>query len=1571
VRRADDDIHADREATTFASSVVDVSSAAVPWRRTATVVLATVLAVAAVVVVVRSDGLPAVDATTSRATRWFVHQATGRVVLADGYAGTALARLDGVADGAPLSIAEGAAGAYVLDESGAEARPIDSAALRFGPGIAVAPLSTGVAFVAGVGPNGLVVAAGDEATLVSRTGETVPFETPGGDEVRVASDGAVWAVVDGALVRTTSTSSTSTRVGAGVDLVTVGSAAFVLDPAGARARFHDGRWVDLPDGVSTSEFVLQESGPAAPCAWVGADDELWCVGRRGVDETVVVDGLDLDGADRLAIAGDAAAVVRSSPVRIDRLDLRAGRVIDDLVANVPDGADLGITASTDLVWIDDEQGDLVWAVNPWRLEAIRKNDAATPLLGDTGEVIEEGSSTGDDTPGPVVSSGPEIAERQPDNNGIDDPPVAFDDAVRVRIAASIPIVVTANDFDPDGEGIAVVRVGQPGRGSADVASATTVVYRPEPGATGVDRFEYTIADGNGTEASAVVTVELVPADATNTAPVGRDDTAETATDTAVVVDVLLNDIDPERDPISLGSFRPADVGGDVTQTVGPSGLPALRYEPARGVSGTATFTYRPVDSFGALGPETTVTVEIAQPGDENRAPVVQPDAVRLRRNLATPVPVLANDRDPDGDDMFVDVPGPLPDGLEVEIEGTTLMVTARAGSADLVPFTYTVTDEVGHVVPGSVLVVVVADIEPNRPPLVNADTGTAVVGQSTRLDVLANDSDPDGDPLIIVAVEQPVSGGGRAEVDGNAVRFVPSAVPGDESVSVRFRYTVNDGNGHEVSGEVSVTVLPESVAAPPYARDDAATTERDVAVTIDVLANDGDPSGDEPTIVGTTPGCPNGGRATVGPDERVTFTPPRGAVGVYRCTYEVTNRRGLRASASIIVNVREPSVTNLAPVVIGEQLTVEVGKVLVVDVLANDVDPDGPSSALTVLSSTRPTLGQARRDGGVITFTAGDVLGPTVITYQVGDAAGGVTAGRLVIRVIERILFSPLANSDSRAIVGPGAPTQIDVLSNDSDPDGDVASLQIVSAVVTSGPGSASVDGRLVTMSPDPAFVGDLVATYEIVDADGRTASATITLTVAEPLNRPPVAVDDAADVVFEGQVTVEVLFNDSDPDGDALTLSILTPPAAALGSALVVGTAIEFTAAAGASGTAQVVYEVSDGEDTAQATLTVRVLACAAATPVAPNVALATGYQQPIAIDLRNYARNGTVVDVSAPLSAVSGVVTPPPGENGNITITYAVVNACAARATGAVTIDVNQDPVARPLDVQIGRFEQRSIPVSDLASDSEPLRIDTLGGAPDWVRVVGGTSLDLDPDGVPAGTSVFDVVVQDPGGLRATVVLTVAVIDLPPVAAPDLVDATDGPVTFDPLANDVDPDGGAISIQAIPTSAPFDAGGVASISVLGGDRVRIDPGDGVGVATFTYTIVDDGGQVSAPATVTVRVNRPPVVTPVDVTVAAGTATDVPVVASDPDGDPLVLTVPDAPAGLGLAVDGSILRITAPAVDADTTYAFTVVVTDPRGASASASARVTVTAPPPTTAPPTTAPPTTAPPTSTTTIPG
>ena len=1553
---------------------------AVSWRRAVVGLSAVALGLTATVAALRSDGFTAVDATVPRATRWFIDSSTGRAVLADGFAGRTIARLKVGSPGDVLDIAQSATRAVVLDRTEATTRSIDWATFAVGPPQTLG-LGTSADTVIGVGQPGVIAVdpTTTEAVLVPPEGEPQRFAAPaavGDGNTRVAPDGAVWTLAGGRVTRTTTVAPEVYAADLDAAKMTlVGNLAMVYDGATNRVRLGGGSWVELPGDVEPSELVVQEPGPTAGCGWLATGARLWCVSGDGIEHSAEIDGLRAGGADQLAIAGDAAALVDRPTGAIQRLDWRAGRVLDDAAAFVDRDARLNVAASVDLVWIEEAQGDLIWAVTPWGLNPMHKDDDTAPLMGESGELIDDGSGGAG---GAVDQEQADELEREPDDNGFDDPPVAVDDPVTARTGASVTVPVTANDYDPDGEAVAVVDYGEPARGRVEITSASTVVYYPDPGFVGTDRFDYTISDEFGHEANATVHLTLLDVNAPNSAPLGRADSATTGPDVEVIIDVLLNDVDPERDSLRIGSFTPADIGGEVFEDRSLTGFPALRYVPPAGSSGKATFTYRPMDSFGAEGDPVPVTVEIAQPGDPNRAPIAQPDAVRVRRNAPpTDVQVLTNDRDPDGDRLTLTLRDPEPEGLGLRVTGQRIEVTARAGVRERVRFAYTITDEHGEQATGNVLVVVVGEEEPNRAPVAAADTATAVVGQTTSIQVLSNDSDPDNDPLILVDAQpsgESASAGAVRVVD-DRVEYTPASLTSDEPVDDRFTYRISDGHGHQATGTVAVRVLTEEVKAPPFARDDIATTIVDTPVTIDVLRNDGDPSGQQPRLVGD-PGCPAGGTAERTDANRVRFTPPPGKVGEYRCTYEVANRQGSTDHADIIVTVFDPPNANQPPTVIGETAVLRFGETRPFAVLENDTD-DGPRGALRVSSSTTPIAGTATRNGDIITFTAPRFATEVVISYTVADAQGGTGTGNIVIRVLPPEPKPPIAVDDVDAVRGPLTSRTVPVTLNDSDPDGDPALLSVASASVVSGPATATYGATTVRVAlTDPGYVGTIAVNYTVADRDGLTDVGTLVLDVLPPLNRPPVAVPDIEEVVNGGVVEVPIGLNDSDPDGDVLAFQITRSPDSTLGTASLSGSTLTFRARPGApSGVAEVGYRISDGEFTADTTVRIAVQACAVAPPGAPDLFFETGYQQPIAIDLTERASNGTVTDVGAPLGAASGVYTPPEGMNGNVTFNYQVRNSCGIVATGTVTIDVNQPPVGTPVALTIGRHEQVSVPISQLASDDEALTITAVPGQPDWVTVpAGGQSLQINPAG-RTGTVAFTAVISDPGGLTVDVPVTIELVNQAPVGQPDSARLPTGAGTVNVLGNDADPDGDAISILAYPAQVTFPNGAVASLTAAG-SAIDVVARDAAGTATFVYTIADAYGAVSGEIPVTITVNGAPRASDFTIDVPADGSATVAAPVSDPDGDALQLTVAEPPAGSGWAVSVNGLSITAVDVSSlqpsppPLVLEYTVV--DPDGRTA--TARVTLNAlPEPTTTTTTTTttlpPPTTVPPATTTTL--
>src|SRR6185295_7376920 len=143
-------------------------------------------------------------------------------------------------------------------------------------------------------------------------------------------------------------------------------------------------------------------------------------------------------------------------------------------------------------------------------------------------------------------------------------------------------------------------------------------------------------------------------------------------------------------------------------------------------------------------------------------------------------------------------------------------------------------------------------------------------------------------------------------------------------------------------------------------------------------------------------------------------------------------------------------------------------------------------------------------------------------------------------------------------------------LANDSDVDGDT--LTITSVSPTNG--TAVISGTNVVFTPATNFFGTATIGYSISDGNGGTASALITVTVSG-VNDAPVAVNDFTNTLKNVSVTIQALANDSDADGDTLTITSVSPTN---GTAVISGTNVVFTPTTNFFGTATIGYSISDG---------------------------------------------------------------------------------------------------------------------------------------------------------------------------------------------------------------------------------------------------------------------------------------------------------------------------------------------------------------------------------------------------------
>lgn len=363
----------------------------------------------------------------------------------------------------------------------------------------------------------------------------------------------------------------------------------------------------------------------------------------------------------------------------------------------------------------------------------------------------------------------------------------------------------------------------------------------------------------------------------------------------------------------------------------------------------------------------------------------------------------------------------------------------------------------------------------NRPPVAANDTASiARNATGTLINVLANDSDPDNNPLVITTVTQPANG--SVQNVGNGVVFTPAQ---NFTGVTTFTYTISDGQGGTATATVTVTVADTA----PTAADDTANTGRNTPVDINVLANDRDPDGTTLTITAVTQ--PANGRAEI-VGTQVRYTPNQRFAGTDRFTYTIRDAAGNTATANVTVTV-----ANAAPIAADDAANAMAGVPVTIDVLANDRDPD--SDPITIAALGPVANGSARIEGNRVIYTANaGFTGTDSFTYTVRDEFGATATA--TVRVTVAANRAPVAVADSASTTKANT-VVINVLANDTDPEGDTLSLTRIVGAPTLGRATVNADGT-VTYTHNPGPIGIDTFTYEVSDGRGNVAVGTVTVTI-------------------------------------------------------------------------------------------------------------------------------------------------------------------------------------------------------------------------------------------------------------------------------------------------------------------------------------------------------------------------------------------------------------------------------------------------------------------------------------------
>uniref|UniRef100_UPI0026388995 Ig-like domain-containing protein n=1 Tax=uncultured Pelagimonas sp. TaxID=1618102 RepID=UPI0026388995 len=320
-----------------------------------------------------------------------------------------------------------------------------------------------------------------------------------------------------------------------------------------------------------------------------------------------------------------------------------------------------------------------------------------------------------------------------------------------------------------------------------------------------------------------------------------------------------------------------------------------------------------------------------------------------------------------------------------------------------------------------------------------------------------------------------------------------------------------------------------------------------------------------------------------------TYTPADDFTGEDTIPYTVDDGNGGTDTGEIVVTVT-PEGENTPPTAVDDEATTPEGTPVVIeDPAGNDSDPDG--NPLTVTEIGDPTNGTATLNpDGTVTYTpADDFTGEDTIPYTVDDGNGGTDTGEIVVTVTPEGNTDPDADDDAET-TAVDTPVVISVLTNDDDPEDDPLTV-----TGTTEPANGEVvvnaDGT-VTYTPDDGFTGTDTFDYTISDGNGGTDTATVTVTVGDGGgNSDPVAEDDEATTDVDTPVIIDnPAANDTDPDGDPLTVTEVGTPTNGTATLNPDGT-VTYTPEDGFIGEDTIPYTVDDGNggtDTGEIIVTV-----------------------------------------------------------------------------------------------------------------------------------------------------------------------------------------------------------------------------------------------------------------------------------------------------------------------------------------------------------------------------------------------
>ncbi|MEN6534375.1 MAG: Ig-like domain-containing protein [Bryobacteraceae bacterium] len=315
-------------------------------------------------------------------------------------------------------------------------------------------------------------------------------------------------------------------------------------------------------------------------------------------------------------------------------------------------------------------------------------------------------------------------------------------------------------------------------------------------------------------------------------------------------------------------------------------------------------------------------------------------------------------------------------------------------------------------------------------------------------------------------------------------------------------YSLYDRSLHLTTGGVtgggltSYLSVTAAGAGAPAAAGDAYSVNEDTPLAVvapGVLGNDTPTTAVASLVTSTAHGS-----LVFQADGSFTYTPFANYSGADSFTYRTADAGQLSNIATVDITVVPQSDP---PVATADSATAVLSTPVTINVLTNDIDPDG--GTLSVTSVTQGTHGSVTTDGTTVTYTRTDAAftGTDTFTYTVSNASLSVV-GTVSINVVASVNTAPMAMDDYAATTSGSpnpVPVTIDLVTNDMDAENNIDPTQVSVTTPTRGGSVQNMTNGTVIYTPKKNFQGTDTFTYTVKDTGGLTSNvATVRVNVTK-----------------------------------------------------------------------------------------------------------------------------------------------------------------------------------------------------------------------------------------------------------------------------------------------------------------------------------------------------------------------------------------------------------------------------------------------------------------------------------------